>query len=430
MPSFLGMRGTGDWSGNERPQSWREGTLLYFPNGDMPLTAVTSKGRKEATTDPRFNWFEKGMATQCGVVTQAYTDAALTTAVLIGSTYPVGQTIYINVAEAVAGDFRVGHSALVADMQTHSHFVWGKVVAVDLNGASSYVAIKLRTAGTAGYLLVSATNTLYLENLGDINPEGGYIPDALSYDPTEYYNLTQIFRTPIDITRTQRKTKMRTGDVMKEAKREALMYHGIGIEAAAILGARTELVGLNGKKERTTQGIIPWLVANNSDNVVDYSNSTALSWLVGGEDWFDEKLEQLFRYGRTTKMALCGSGALLGISKLVKARSSFQLTAVTGAYGVTATKWVTPFGEVLLKHAPLLTKRIHNRNSIIMFEPENLVFRYIDDTHFKDSSEESQAGHAGFDGTKQEFLTEGGFEFHFAKTAMYMTSVGLEGTGA
>ena len=49
---FLGLRGTGDWVTDQRPKNFREGLLLLFPNGDVPLTAINSKGKSRRVDDP------------------------------------------------------------------------------------------------------------------------------------------------------------------------------------------------------------------------------------------------------------------------------------------------------------------------------------------------------------------------------------------
>ena len=98
--------------------------------------------------------------------------------------------------------------------------------------------------------------------VGNINAEGASIPDAISYDPVKYNNYTQIFRTPLEITRTARKTRLRTGDPYKEMKREALELHSIELEKAFFFGVSSENTGSNGKPERTTQGCIDFISTN------------------------------------------------------------------------------------------------------------------------------------------------------------------------
>jgi len=422
MSSFLGMIGTGDWTNEERPKNFRQGLLKMYPNGNMPITAITSKGKSERTDDPEFKYYSKDLAVQGGSITGVYTDLAMTAAAGAGI-YAVGQNFYVKVNAETASHFRRGHTALFVSTTNRALEAFGKVISVTSNGDNSQIGVILRAESAASTM--NAVN--YIDIVGNSNPEGGTAVDSINYTPNKFYNYTQIFRTPLDISRTQRKTRMRTGDPYLEAKADSMLYHGIEIEMALINGWKTE-ISENGSTERTTQGLIPFLRENEPGNILDYASSTSLTWRQGGEDWLDEKLEVLFRYGRETKMAVCGSGALLGIMKLVKMSGQFQLTPETGAYGVKVARWVTPFGELLLKRHPLFTFKSYRRQDMLIFEPENLRYMYIDDTHFKRDDEEAKAGKVGYDGTKEEFLTEAGFEIHFPETMMLLTSIGSNGT--
>src|SRR3990172_2695045 len=64
MAAILGLRGTGDFTSDERPKNWREMLLKLFPNGEAPLTALLSMLKSQPTDSPEFNWWEKGLPTQ------------------------------------------------------------------------------------------------------------------------------------------------------------------------------------------------------------------------------------------------------------------------------------------------------------------------------------------------------------------------------
>ena len=419
---WLGMRGTGDWDNDERPTNYRQGILRMSPNGMTSLTGITSMGKSERTDDPQFNWYSKDLATQGGTAA-AYSDFALSSAHTTASTAAAGDMVYLKVAEAVANEFRPGHTALVVDSDNQEYDAFGKVTAVNKNGDSSIISVRLKKAITTGDLGYSD----YVDIIGSINPEGGEIPDSISYDPTKFTNYTQIWRTPLSITRTQRKTKMRTGDIYQELKREALIYHGVEMEGSILFGEASDGTGDNGQPERTTQGMVPFIRANSpSDNISDFRTAQALTWEQAGEDWFDDYLEVLFRWADGDIMGVVGSGSLRGIQKLVKRSGTFNFTAETGAYGIKVTRWTTPYGDILLKTHPLLSFKPHRRNLGIFFNPKNLRFRYIDDTHFKPWDGQNKAGYQGIDGTKEEYLTEGGFEFHFPKSYLLLDGIGLD----
>jgi hypothetical protein len=420
MTDLLGMRGTGDWSNEERPKNFRQGMLQIYPNGSMPITAVTSMTGSRSTDDPEYKWFSKSLETQIASLTGVYSDQAMANAKTGNGA--AGDPIYFKMAAADLKHFRKGHTVLGINDSDTTKKVFGKVEAVVEAGADSYVHIKQKVAGN------TMDNVNKLDIVGSAYSEGASIPDAISYAPSKFNGLTQIFRTPLDITRTMKKTRLYIGDAYKEVKRESFQYHGIEIEQAATLGEKSEVTGDNGKPERTTQGAIPFLNEHNSDNIINFPGSTAKTWKQAGEDWFDEKLEQLFRFGSQERMGVCGNGALLAIMKLVKQSGQIALTVETIAYGVKVMRWVTPFGEIFLKTSPLMTHKSYMTNDILFMDPSNVQFVHIDDTFFKADDGERKAGQIGHDGTKEEWLTEGGFEWHFPETMMYLTQLGSDGT--
>ena len=430
MAGFLGMRGSGDFTvSGQRPKNWREMILYLYPNGNAPLTAILSKMGSEKVDDPEFNWYTKTLSTQAGTITGVYTNAALNAA-YAGATAVAGDTLYVKMSEADAKEFRIGHQILLRKSDSVAVDKNAKVTARTLAGANSYLTILLLEAdNTAGDDISDATRCLVI---GNINAEGAGMPDAISYDPVKISNLTQIFRTPLDITRTAKRTRLRTGDAYKEAKREALEYHSIEMEKAFLWGIMTERTGANGKPERTTAGLIPTIKQYAPNNVVDFrtwstANHGAEDWTenFAGEDFIDTQLEVLFRYGNRQKLALCGSGALLGINKLVKNRSDFTFTSETKDYGIQVVSWKTPFGEINLMTHPLFSFESSNRHSVVIFEPANLKFRYIDDTTFYPDGEKQNTGPNRIDGTKEEFLTEAGLEFHHPVGWGYWNGIGL-----
>lgn len=430
MAGFLGMRGTGDWATDERPKAWRESILFLYPNGDVPLTAILSKMGEEKVSDAEYNWWTKTLPNQGGAISGIYTDLALTTAYTSGDV--AGSMLYVKVTEAVAGEFRVGHQVLLRDASDYAVDVNAKVTAVAKNGNSSTITIRLLEAddNSASHDLSDADRILIV---GNINSEGAYMPTGVSYNPTKYTNYTQIFRTPLSITRTARETKYRTGDKYKEMKREALELHGIEMEKAFMFGIPTENTGDNGKPERTTAGLRYFIKTYVPSNVSSFMLASAYSgkaWtdVGGGEDWLDTYLEQVFRYGSGEKLALCGSGALLAIQRLVKSGAHMNITPATTSYGIKVHEWVTPFGTIYMKNAPLLSHETTCRKSMLILEPKNLKYRFITDTTFYGEGESKQSSQGNNsnrkDATDEEFLTECGLEFWHPDTMMLLEDLG------
>ena len=447
MSAFLGMRGDGDWVTDQRPKNWRETILFRYPNGSMPLTAIMSKMQSEKTDDPEFNWWIKNLPTQRAVYTpgQIYTDSGLSVAYPSTGGGNAGDVVYIQMSSDYAWQFRMGHQVLVRLSTNLTIDVNCKVVARNLAGASSYLGLLLLenddNGTTPTSMNLSDCDTVLV--IGNINSEGAAMPDSLAYDPIKVYNYTQIFRTPLELTRTAMQTRLRTGDQMKEAKREALELHGIEMEKAFLFGIPSERTGDNGKPERTTMGLIPiikggWngagtgstgILANGCglvDNFVLNPNYSGMTWLQGGEDWLDTQLEQIFRYGANEKLALCGSGAILGLNKLIKATGTFIFEAKTESYGLKVIKWTTPFGVINLMTHPLFSYEDTTRNSMVIFEPKDIKFRFIQDTMYKADDRLQKGGWTSRDGIKEEFLTEGGLEFHHPNGWGYLYGFGSD----
>jgi len=428
---FLGMRGTGDWVTNQRPESWRMQILRLYPNGQAPLTALLAMAGSEAVDDPKFHWWTKHLPLQSGAITELYTDAGLSSAYSAGAV--TGTTLFAKVAEAVAKEFRAGHTAMfrkaagtALDEVDYRYDVRAKVTSSVQAGANSYIALRLLQDASATYDLDEATHVMVV---GNINAEGAEMPDVITYDPVEYDNVTQIFRTPLSITRTARKTRLRTGPAYQQAKAEALEMHSIEMEKALMWGKKYSGVGANGKPERATDGLVNFILTNNPANVDAYHISadvaSSTTWLNGGEDWLNAKLEVIYRYGSPDKMALCGSKVSLALRALAKAGATVNITPVTVQYGIRLMQWDHQFGTLYFKTHPLMNHDPLMRRDMVIFEPKNIKQRTIDDTMFISDPEDRRNRNHSKDATEEEFLTEIGFEYHYPDTMGYLSGFGV-----
>ena len=413
--AFLGMRATNDFTvEGQRPKNWRETLLRLYPNGKAPLTALTALMKTESTDDPEYNWFCKVLPTQAGNLTGMYTNAGLTTEV--NATGTAGTTYYAKLAELEAKQFMPSHTVLLRSESTTSFDTVAIVEDVTLAGANSYLKVKL-LEDSHGVLSIDNVDRVLI--IGSANAEGAMIGQAIAYDPYKVHNYTQIFRNALEITRTADKTRLRTGDAYKEAKREALELHSIEMEKAFIFGVPSENIGANGKPLRTTGGLI-WAIKNHGGLVDSFPDAS--TWMDDGLDWLDEKFMQLFRYGETDKLAFVGDGALMAINKLARKYGTWNYTVTTKQFGIQLAELICPFGSLTMKTHPLFSHEPTNQNSMLIFEPKNVKYRYITDTTFHKDDEEH--GHNRYDGKKEEYLTEAGLEYHFPQGWAWLNNVG------
>jgi hypothetical protein len=433
---FLGMRGNDDWVADQRPMNWRQQILYLYPNGMAPLTAILSMMGSEKVDDPQFHWWTQEQSAVGGAVAGIYTLPDLSVAYVAGGV--AGDVLYAQVTTTLANRIREGHQILLRDSSDWQVDTIGKVTGVTRGGVNSVLAIRLlEDDANDGAHDLSDCDTFKI--VGNINPEGGEMPEAIALNPTKVYNYTQIFRTPLSITRTARKTKLRTGEQYQKAKSEALEMHSWEMELAFLWGIRTENIGDNGKPERTTMGVINFIRQYMPANCDDYTLNADFagdSWLAGGETWLKAMLEQIFRYGAEEKLCLCGSGFLLGIDALASASgvstNMMNLSPGQKTYGMQIRTWLTPFGTIHMKTHPLFSYDETTRNMAIILEPKELTYKYIDDTNFYGESTAKQHpegyGQRRIDGTNEEYLTECGLEFGLPQKCAVLNGVGLDNT--
>lgn len=424
------MRGTSDWVTDQRPMNWRKQILKLYPNGMAPLTAILSLAGSKNVDDPQFHWWTQEQTAVSGDVSGIFTIADLSVAYVTGGV--VGDTLFVQVTTTIANRIRQGHEILLRDASDYRVDVVGKITEVHRGTTNSVLAVKLLEAddNSPDHDLSDCDN---FKIIGNINPEGGEMPDAISLNPTKVYNYTQIFRTPLSITRTARKTRLRTPNDYQKAKSEALEMHSWEMELAYIWGIRSENIGDNGKPERTTMGVVNFIRQYAAANCDDYAlNATyaGQTWAAGGETWLKAMLEQIFRYGAEEKLCLCGSGFLLGIDALAMTGGQINLTPGQKIYGMQIREWLTPFGSISMKTHPLFSHDATTRNMGIILEPKELENKYIDDTAFygENSSKTHSEGYGQrrIDGTNEEYLTECGLEFGLPQKCAVLNGVGLD----
>jgi hypothetical protein len=407
--AIQGLRGTGSFTADERPQNFREALLMLYPNGSMPLAGLTSKMKSESVDDPQFNWFEKQYAAR-------RFRSADATAWTGGST-AVGSAFNLTLFTASqATEIKLGDILLIE--QT------GELLRVtaDGNGGTGVVACVHGWGLPAGNM--GAAYTFDADGVG-VNPnvvvvgsayaEGADTPLSIQYSPSRVYNYTQIFRRSLEHTRTATKTRLRTGDHVKEARRESLEHHGIDIEYAMIFGKPKE--DLTGSQPlRSTGGIVHFIQAGApAGNDYNFGGDVSMEEL-------ETQLEYIFRKGAQEKMGICGNGALLAIQQVIRKNTAWQFEGGK-EFGMNVSRLICPFGVLVLKTHPLFnvlgggttggTAYVSWASSMLVLDMANIKYRPLKDSDTKYLP--NRQGN-GIDGMKSEYITEAGFEINHAET--------------
>lgn len=385
--ALQGLRHSGNFAADERPKNWRETILRLEPNGMAPFTALTALMKEASTNDPEFSWFEKVTPSQRMQLSANLTTNATTIAVTVD-----------------ASQIKQGHVIRVEHSEELLY-----VTADPTN--DTQLVVQRGFAGTTPATVTIASENPFIHVVGTAYEEGSVAPTGVNYDPAKRFNYTQIFRDTLEMTRTASKTRLRTGDQVKEAKRECLELHTLAMEKAFIFGRRFEGTR-NGKPFRTTGGIISYIppsnIVNNTDGTVNISEI---------EGW----LERMFRWGSSEKLAFLGNTAMLAINQAIRRSSQFQIMSGIKEYGMNVTRIISPFGELVCKTHKLFNQLPTTSGAawsgtdtwMLVVDQAQLRYRPLDggDTKYQSDLQEN-----GLDGMKAGYLTEAGLEFNFPET--------------
>jgi len=375
-----GMKSTADFATDERPKNWREGILLLEPRNKAPLAALTAAMSEQSTDDPEFYWWEESVDVGQLVVNGAQTNAE--TAIEVDE---FGTRLK-------AGDMlRVKSS--------------GEALRVTSITSDTVINVTRAQGGTAAAVIADNDVLIYI---GSAYREGAGRPTGVSWNPTKKYNLTQIFRDSVEWTRTASKTRLRTGDMMKNDRRRALNKHMIGMERAFIFGQRFETTESN-QPLRYTGGLLSFIDAGNQ---INHNGTLSLKQL---EDYIDD----IFAYGSNEKVCFCSLATMMRLNRLIRKNTDYQWGPPEREFTFIVRRFHTPGGTLILTEHPLFSQAGAELGSdMLIVDTANLKYRYITDTVLLKDRQDK-----GTDGTAEEYLTECGLEIHHPKTHFWLKNI-------
>lgn len=392
--TITGLRTTGNFVANERPQNWREGILMLYPNGMAPLTALTALMKSESVDDVRYNWWEKSL---------------LTYRVKMNENLDGSETVITLVSGSFA--FKLGDILMV---EKSGELLWVAANPV----IDTEVTVLRGQFGTSAATVTVASENPYLLQVGSAYEEASASPKGVAFDPSQYYNFLQTFRDSIEASRRAQKTRLRTKPQKQEAKRECLELHSLSLEKAFWFGMRSEGT-LNGKPITTTGGVDSFI---HSDNKLTFENGEV------SLDRLEDIMKRVFDYGSNEKVAFLGNTALLAIGKAVRKNSTYNIQGGLTEYGMKVTRLVSPFGELVMKTHPLFNQISADTgasyyaldSTMYILDAKNLKYRYFsgDDMRY-----ETKLEIPGIDGYKEGYLSDCGLEVHHPRTHLKISQI-------
>lgn len=398
MAGIAGLRGTGDWSTDERPKNFREAILFYEPEGDAPIFAMTAKAGKKSVDDPEFAWWSEPMTHVRLIVNGAL--GSTDTLITVNSADPTSTTM--TALYGTATNLKPGDILLVepsADNATFNH----ELIEVDTALSPTQFVAKRGAGGTTA---ASISNGGALTLLSSAYAEGTAAPRAVSRNPIKFFNYTQIFKDSYELTGTADETKARTGSAWSNDKKRKQFDHARNIEMSILWGRKAELTGDNGKPKRFMGGMREFIPA--SRTTVFGAPVTAATFIDAVQPVFDFSLG-----GGDTRVGFCGNFARTELGKVIQATTGIrmELGNVIKLWGQNFQELITPQGRLLLKNHPLLSQHPLYKKS--MFILDFSAIKYVclknrDTKNYDDVQNKDEDVRRGYIQTECSLMVDGG----------------------
>lgn len=404
MSGIGGLRGTGDFTADERPKDFRDNILFFNPNGEAPIFALSARAGKRVVKDPEFSWWNEGNALVRLQINGAH--AASDTLINVDTLDPTGTTLGSNYGTAThlkPGD------VLMVEAADAAVYAPELIEVTNVLGDTQFTANR----GVGGSTAASIGDNLWLTLIGSSYAEGTGAPRAVARNPIKFFNYTQIFKNTYELTGTLDHTELRTGNPWSNDKKRKAYDHSRDIEMSILFGRRSELTGENGKPKRTMGGLRTFIPAANST----VFNRAAAGVLPNG---LLDALAPVFDFNTgagDTRIAFVGNKAAMELGKIFNAATNIHINATERVkiYGIHFQEVTLPQGRILLKTHPLLSRHGLYKRSMFVMDFDALKWAPLQgrDTKAKDDvQDQDEDVRRGF------YMTEGGIEVGYGGLTM------------
>lgn len=304
-----------------------------------------------------------------------------------------------------------GHTAEETELtvDTEAVFYAGSLVRVPRTGETMYVTAvgsnKITvTRGFAGTEEAALNDNEPICVLGGVSEEGVTSPVARTGNPVQRTNYTEITRTSVDATGTLLSSSNETTphDWAYQHKK-GFIEHLKSLEYKALHGTPSNThSGPNGKRVRTTGGLLHYCTQNHQD--------------AGGaltETEFETWVRALSRYSGGQKWVFCSP---LVIS-VINSYAVGKLETVTNAstYGVRVMEYISPHGSMKLVRHDLLEGATWGGMAIAVdFKIGDFKYKPLggpgSPKGSRDTKLRTNIQAPDYDGQKDEWLTECGWQ--------------------
>jgi hypothetical protein len=330
---------------------------------NMKWMSIMMKSRKVPAKTTKYTWYDQGALSYVTQINHGagYNDGVDTT-------------------------FTVDDGTIFAQYDIFKNPRTGELFRV-VSSTATTVTVSARPFGGTGTAILDND---YLIRVGNAMAENSSAPASKLVQPSEFYNVTQIFRTVFDASASQEAEDIKTSPTERIRLRKIKgREHKLDINRAFWFGVR---VNDTTNHIRASGGVIPRLTTNTL-NVGGVLTQTVLN----------DFLADIFTYGSGSK-ALIASPVIIGaISNMALGK----LVVSEGAkkYGLNIPTYISPFGELDLYLDNTFSGYYAGYGAIL--DIQDVYYRPLKgrDTKFRQDIQAPDV-----DGWKDEYITEVGFQ--------------------
>jgi hypothetical protein len=360
--------------------------FLLEPNKHPLVSLLTNVGKvwdgkawsgsslmKATTGNPEFKWFEDVYGGRYATSSAAQTSTATTGFTVTGAG---SSSAYIFTVGDVVRVARTGENMLVTAV----------------TGVGTLTVS--RAFGTVTAAAVNAGDSLFI--VGNVNEENSNARNVNSTRSTPQSNYTQIFKTTIAVSNTEKAANLYGGKDLPYQRAKKGTEHALDIERAFWFGQKKyDTSGTQGHPRRSTGGIDEFISGGNS-----YVQNQGGPLTAPDMNTF---LREAFTYGNSTKMLFAGGIVLQAINEIARG----QILTKTGdtTYGVRISEWQTPFGIINIVHNPLFVQDY--ASSAYLLDLESFRYRTMEG---RDTVLQTNIQAPDVDGEVDQYLSEVGLE--------------------
>jgi hypothetical protein len=336
--------------------------VFFLQAAIAPLIGFLKKMKRgEKANNYKYEWIEKDQGTPLTTADGGETDSAteLDVAAGAGVMFTGGDLLWIPAT---------GEQISVTSVSTD------KLTIVRAYGETAAAAIP---------------NGTTVVKLGSAFAEGTTSPTGISLNPTIPYNLTQIFKTAAECTRTEAQTDRYDvkNPKMTERRNEAMILHLEEMERAYLFGELK--LDISGSTPRHVgRGFKKWITTNVHNCSGSFTKAK-----------FDAFMSAIFLYGGTNKVLLASSGMLDAIHAEVLGNSNMNIEPKTKEWGLSITRYRSPYGDIDIVYHRLLSQVLDGYGFAV--DLDCIKERSLQNTRVK-----MNVAANDYDGFKDEILTE------------------------